>query len=99
MLPLDTGAGGGTIIEFAWSSDDPLSGNLAPAKYARADIDYGGDGLASGVILKSAPARDKETNDEVDGVFILSISVGAPHARPLAAAISDGYEIGVRVYG
>lgn len=99
MSPLDTGLEGGTIFEFAWSSDDPISGNIAPLQYSRVDIDYGGDELGEGIILKSAPAISKESGEEVEGTWILSISVGPPHSRPLAEAATAGVQLAIRVHG
>jgi hypothetical protein len=93
---VDTGLGGGTMFEFAWESDDPLSKHIAPLKYSRVDIDFGGDALAQGVIMGVEQAVHQETQEEVDGTWILKIAVGGKYSMAVAAAVAGG-NVAIRV--
>lgn len=89
----ETYAPGTTVFDFVWKSDDELGGKVAPLRYGRVDVDFGGDHLAEGVIAHVGVGR------VVDGVYVLRIAIPPPDAELVRVALKrDRNALAVRVY-
>lgn len=92
---INTGPTGGLLFQYIWVNEDPLSKHIAPRRYGRLEIDYGGDELAVGILMNALPA----INDEgpVEGAWELTVSVRPDYAQAVAAKIRESGEVNVRV--
>jgi hypothetical protein len=93
---IDTGPAGGLIFSYIWVNEDLLSKHVAPRKYGRVEIDYGGDKLATGILLNATQAVNQD-GEEVEGAWELNISVSYVWSQQIAAKIQKDGELNVRV--
>lgn len=99
MGPEETYAPDVVVFDFVWHSDDPLGGKVAPLRYGRVEVDFGGDHLAEGVIAHVGEFRDGASGKLLPGIYVLRITVPPPDAELVKAALDrDENALAVRVH-